>query len=82
MTVTEQRRSQLLLGCSLKNKVSDWVNVSVNTLRYWRQTGDGPEYVKFGKLVRYDLRALELYIRRNLRVSKRRATTEETHVAH
>jgi hypothetical protein len=55
--------------------------VSVNTLRYWRACGDGPNYVKLGRLVRYDAVALEKFILRNLRVSKARATMEEKHVA-
>ncbi len=55
--------------------------LSVNTLRYWRASGDGPNYVKLGRLVRYDAVALEKFILRNLRVSKARATMEEKHVA-
>ena len=61
--------------------VSRRLSVSVNTLRYWRACGDGPDYIKLGRLVRYDAVALEKFILRNLRVSKARATMEEKRVA-
>jgi hypothetical protein len=64
-----------------EQEVSRRLSVSVNTLRYWRSSGDGPNYVKLGRLVRYDAVALEKFILRNLRVSKARATMEEKHVA-
>jgi predicted DNA-binding transcriptional regulator AlpA len=65
-----------------EREVSKRLSVSVNTLRYWRLTGDGPNWVKLGRLVRYDAAALENFVERNLRVSKARATTEERRVAH
>lgn len=64
-----------------EREVSRRLSVSVNTLRYWRACGDGPNYVKLGRLVRYDAGALEKFILRNLRVSKTRATSEERRVA-
>lgn len=64
-----------------EHQVSRRLSVSVNTLRYWRACGDGPNYVKLGRLVRYDAGALEKFILRNLRVSKTRATSEERRVA-
>ena len=64
-----------------EQEVSRRLSVSVNTLRYWRACGDGPNYVKLGRLVRYDAGALEKFILRNLRVSKARATMEEKRVA-
>lgn len=64
-----------------EQEVSRRLSVSVNTLRYWRACGDGPNYVKLGRLVRYDAVALEKFILRNLRVSKARATMEEKRVA-
>ena len=64
-----------------EREVSRRLSVSVNTLRYWRTCGDGPNYVKLGRLVRYHAAALEKFILRNLRVSKARATAEEKHVA-
>lgn len=64
-----------------EQEVSRRLSVSVNTLRYWRACGEGPNYVKLGRLVRYDASALEKFILRNLRVSKARATAEEKRVA-
>ena len=64
-----------------EHEVSRRLSVSVNTLRYWRASGEGPNYVKLGRLVRYDAGALEKFLLRNLRVSKTRATTEEKRVA-
>jgi predicted DNA-binding transcriptional regulator AlpA len=64
-----------------EHEVSRRLSVSVNTLRYWRACGEGPNYVKLGRLVRYDAKALEKFILRNLRVSKARATAEEKRVA-
>jgi len=65
-----------------EREVSKRLSVSVNTLRYWRLSGDGPNWVKLGRLVRYDAAALENFVGRNLRVSKARATAEENRVAH
>jgi hypothetical protein len=64
-----------------EHEVSRRLSVSVNTLRYWRACGDGPNYVKLGRLVRYHSGALEKFILRNLRVSRARATAEEKRVA-
>jgi hypothetical protein len=65
-----------------ETQVSMIFNVSINTLRYWRHCGDGQNYIKMGKLVRYDEAELESYIQRKTCVSKARATAEERHVAH
>jgi hypothetical protein len=65
-----------------EQQTSERFNISVNTLRYWRQVGCGPSYIKLGKLVRYDVNALKIYLQRNLRVSKARAISEEFDVAH
>jgi hypothetical protein len=65
-----------------ETQVSMIFNVSINTLRYWRHCGDGPNYVKMGKLVRYHTAELESYLQRKTCVSKARATAEEHRVAH
>jgi hypothetical protein len=64
-----------------ETQVSERYNVKLSTLRYWRQCGAGPDYIKMEKLVRYDVAALRSYFQRNLRVSKARATSEEQRVA-
>lgn len=65
-----------------ERQVSMIFNISINTLRYWRHCGDGPNYIKMGKLVRYHQVELESYIQRRTCVSKARATAEENRVAH
>jgi predicted DNA-binding transcriptional regulator AlpA len=65
-----------------ETQVSMVFNISLNTLRYWRQCGDGPNYIKLGKLVRYDEAELESYLQRRTCVSKARATAEEHRVAY
>jgi hypothetical protein len=67
-----------------ERQVSERWNVSLNTLRYWRSAGEGPPYVKIGRTVRYNVSALEKYLRRNTCESKMRATAEEAlqRVAH
>lgn len=64
-----------------ETQVSTIFNISINTLRYWRHCGDGPNYIKIGKLVRYHQAELESYIQRKTCVSKARATAEKCHVA-
>ena len=65
-----------------ETQVSTMLNVSLNTLRYWRYCGDGPNYIKMGRLVRYHAAELESYLQRKTCVSKARATAEEYRVAH
>jgi len=65
-----------------ETQVSTMFNIAVNTLRYWRQCGEGPNYIKMGRLVRYHAAELESYIQRKTCVSKARATAEESRVAH
>jgi len=65
-----------------ETQVSRIFNVSINTLRYWRQCGDGPNDIKMGRLVRYHAAELESYLQRRTCVSKARATAEENRVAH
>lgn len=43
---------------------SAFLGVPVQTLKNWRSSGDGPPYVKVGRLVRYDPRALDAWIKR------------------
>jgi len=65
-----------------ETQVSMIFNISVNTLRYWRHCGDGPNYIKMGRLVRYHADELESYVQRKTCASKARATAEEHRVAH
>ncbi|MCL4783437.1 MAG: helix-turn-helix domain-containing protein [Bryobacterales bacterium] len=36
-----------------EKELSQWLRVSIGTLRYWRSEGRGPRYRKVGQLVRY-----------------------------
>ncbi len=67
-----------------ERQVSERWNFSLNTLRYWRSVGEGPPYVKIGRSVRYNVAALERYVRRHTCESATRATAEEVfhRVAH
>ena len=58
-------------------QVADRFNLSVNTLRYWRAVDEGPPFVKIGRLVRYDVAALERYVQRNTCGSNARVVARE-----
>jgi predicted DNA-binding transcriptional regulator AlpA len=45
------------------------LNVKPTTLEAWRTRGEGPEYVKLGKAVRYSSEALENFIKSRTRTS-------------
>lgn len=38
------------------------LKVSEAALRRWRSTGQGPPFVRLGRCVRYDLRAIEKFL--------------------
>jgi hypothetical protein len=48
------------------------LHLPVSTLQRWRVEGKGPEYFKFGKVVRYGVKSLRRYILE----SRRRSTSE------
>lgn len=41
-----------------ENQAATFLGISVRTLQAWRVRGDGPPYVKLGRAVRYQRRAL------------------------
>ena len=84
MAITKSNGSSVPLLPELltETQVSRILNVSINTLRYWRYCGDGPNYIKMGRLVRYHAAELESYVQRQTCVSKARASAEEFRVAH
>lgn len=43
-------------------QVSAYLNVSPNTLNYWRRTGRGPRGIRMGKILRYRRSAVEEWI--------------------
>jgi hypothetical protein len=68
-----------------EKQVSERFAIPLNTLRYWRTCGDGPDFYKLGTArrspVRYDVAVLAAWLRAHLRVQRARATAEEKHVA-
>lgn len=53
--------------------VAGMLNISERTLQNLRQRGEGPPYLKIGRLVRYDLDDLETYL-----AGQRRQSTSQT----
>ena len=43
-------------------EVSEYLRLSIHTLRKWRQTDQGFPYVKMGKFVRYQRKDIETYM--------------------
>ena len=50
-----------------EKKTSDRIAVSKSVLRKWRREGVGPPYVKLGRMIRYPLRNLEIWMNNRLR---------------
>jgi excisionase family DNA binding protein len=48
------------------------LGLSKRTLQKWRVTGGGPDFLKFGRAVRYSVEALEKWLAR----SRRRSTSD------
>ena len=59
------------------------LSVPRTTLKYWRDSGCGPEYYKLGtgmrSPVRYDAIVLDQWLRAHLRVPKARVRAEVSH---
>lgn len=56
---TEQKPSDLLDEARLAAKL----DVSRKTLQCWRYAGQGPRFIKIGRLVRYRLGDVDAYLR-------------------
>lgn len=63
-----------ITGLVDERRAAEILGLRVSTLRRWRYSGDGPEYIKLNSAVRYDPRALAEFA--NAR--RRRSTTEDT----
>ena len=55
-----------------ENEAADFLAVEVSTLRRWRWAGKGPQFLKIGGAVRYELTVLEALIE----TSRRRSTSD------
>jgi prophage regulatory protein len=53
-------------------EVSERLGVPDSTLRYWRHLGEGPEYMKVGRRVRYERASVDAWLD-----SQRRTRTRE-----
>jgi excisionase family DNA binding protein len=49
-------------GLLSTKEAAKYIGISEKTLPVWRVRGEGPEYVKIGRLVRYEKKALDRYI--------------------
>ena len=49
-------------GLLTESDAALYLKVSVGLLRKWRLFGHGPQFVKLGRLVRYQIRTLEEYV--------------------
>lgn len=58
-------------------QAAEILGTSEGTLKSWRSRGVGPEWVKLGSAVRYDIADLLDYIKRNTRVPSVRALVED-----
>lgn len=47
-------------------EASAFLKVSIHTLAKWRSCKKGPEYMRTGRLVKYDRRALETYLKKSI----------------
>ena len=47
-------------------ETASFLKVSIHTLAKWRCNKKGPEYMRTGRLVKYDRRALETYLRKSM----------------
>ena len=51
-----------------------YLGIATRTLQWWRLIGKGPPYHKIGRLVRYDLAALDSFIEAQTRSSTSEVT--------
>jgi|GEM_PF-1346149 len=47
-------------------ETAGFLKVSIHTLAKWRSTKKGPEYMRTGRLVKYDRRTLETYLKKSI----------------
>jgi predicted DNA-binding transcriptional regulator AlpA len=74
--MTEWRALKRSSGLLLSDyEVADRASVSVATVRRWRQTGQGPRFLKIGASIRYRPEDVEVWL--NSRPSGGEATSEQ-----
>jgi predicted site-specific integrase-resolvase len=45
-----------------EDEAAEFLGLSPNTLRSWRHTGKGPDFIRMGGCVRYSVPALEAFV--------------------
>jgi hypothetical protein len=63
-----------------ETQVARALAVTVSALRRWRSEGRGPEFVRIETCVRYDVRAIEKFLSKNL--SNPRTNSESSLIGH
>lgn len=61
--------SDLLEKLLDENETSKILQTKVKTLQHWRISGQGPEFIKMGRLVRYEASAIKRFIEANRRAN-------------
>jgi Helix-turn-helix domain len=61
-----------------ENRAAEFLGVSVRTLQAWRVRGGGPPYLKIGRSVRYQRRALTAFQQEHTVTSTAEATARDS----
>jgi excisionase family DNA binding protein len=48
-----------------EKEAAQYLSVSLSTIRRWRRAGTGPEFFRFGDVLRYRKEALDSFIRQH-----------------
>jgi predicted DNA-binding transcriptional regulator AlpA len=70
-------RTTILKKLISTKQAAEMLGTTVGTLKSWRSRGIGPNWVKLGAAVRYDVEELLDFIKRNTRVPSVRALVED-----
>jgi hypothetical protein len=62
LRIADEQRTTLGEGFVSDIELEQKIRVPLATIRRWRILGQGPEYLKFGKSVRYDLRSVQVWL--------------------
>lgn len=52
-----------------EEQAASFLGVEVKTLQYWRWKDGGPQFVKLGRLVRYEQASLADFVQQNLKAN-------------
>ncbi len=68
--MTSTLAGSVVVGERLSNReAADYLGLKAATLNKWRCHGDGPPFIKVGRLIRYRRADLDAYLRARLRLS-------------